>query len=808
MTTTTILRRLLPCLMLAMAPCFATAGEPSTPRSETPEQREARLAWWRDARFGLFIHWGPSSICGKEISWARIGHPHDYRGHESVPPEQYDNLYKQFNPVEFDADAWMQLAKDAGMKYVVFITKHHDGFSMWPTKLRPEYSIAATPFRRDICKEIADAAHKHGLKLGWYYSTRDWTHPDYLVGDNRKYDEFYMGQVRELLTNYGRVDVLWFDHVSGNWRDYRFRELFDMLFQLQPGIVVNNRAAAFFQPTKDQPDPGVWQLTRGDFDTPEQQIGKFQNNRPWESCMTMTHCADGGGWSYRPDGRTRTFDECLRMLVQCATGDGNLLLNVGPLPTGEIAADQQKVLRQMGRWLAQHGESIYGTRGGPFHNGPWGGSAYRDKTLYLHVQKWSGDRLHLPPLKAKVLSATALTGGTPTINQAPDGLTVQLPPDQQDKINTVVKLQLDAPAAAEFVSGQPLEVAEPVVLQIDSPRDYQVVQRTSRRQGVVHISGPVPAAADKIEVQLAGDWTPATINKTDARFTADIAVPPGGWYVCRAKATTGGKLLATAEVPHVGVGEVFVVAGQSNSANNGEEKQTTKTGLVSTFDGTHWRLANDPQPGAGGAGGSFMPPLGDAVAERCNVPVGFVACGMGGTSVREWLPKGATFPNPPTILNNVQQLPDGQWESKGNIYPGFIARMKQLGPHGFRAVLWHQGESDANQQDPTRTLPGTLYREYLERIIRDSRQAIGWDVPWFVAQVSYHVPGDEASPDIRAAQASLWKDQIAIEGPDTDALKGPLRERNGQGVHFSGPGLRQHAARWAAKVIPWLERQN
>ena len=715
---------------------------------------------------------------------------------------------KQFNPVKFDADAWMRLAKEAGMKYVVFITKHHDGFSMWPTKLRPDYSIAATPFRRDICKEIADAAHKHGLKLGWYYSTRDWTHPDYLVGDNRKYNDFYMGQVRELLTNYGRVDILWFDHVAGNWRDYRFRELFDMLFQLQPGIVVNNRAAAFFQRTEDQPGPGVWQLTRGDFDTPEQQIGKFQNNRPWESCMTITHCADGGGWSYRPDGRTRTFDECLRMLVQCAAGDGNLLLNVGPLPTGEIAADQQEVLRQMGRWLAKYGESIYGTRGGPLHNGPWGGATHRDKTLYLHVQKWSGDRLHLPPLKAKVLSATALTGGSPTIDQAPDGLTVQLAPDQQDKINTIVKLQLDAPAAAEFVGGRPLEVAEPVVLQIDSPRDHQVVQRMSRREGIVHVSGPAPAGAEKIEVQLAADWTPAAINKTDGKFAADITVPPGGWYVCRARATANGKLLATAEVPHVGVGEVFVVAGQSNSANHGEEKQTTQTGLVSAFDGDHWRPAHDPQPGASGTGGSFMPPFGDAVAQRCKVPVGLVACGIGGTSVREWLPKGVTFPRPPTVLDRVQQLPSGAWESKGDAYAVFTARMKQLGPHGFRAVLWHQGESDANQQDATRTLPGALYREYLEHIIHDSRRAIGWDAPWFVAQVSYHVPGDEASPDIRAAQASLWKDHVALEGPDTDALRGPLREQNGQGVHFSGLGLREHAARWAAKVIPWIEQQN
>ena len=193
------------------------------------------------------------------------------------------------------------------------------------------------------------------------------------MGDNRKYDEFYRGQVRELLSNYGRVDMLWFDHVAGNWRDYQFPELFQMIYRLQPGILVNNRAAAFFQPTNDQPTPELRQLVRGDFDTPEQHIGNFQNDHPWESCMTITGDVNGG-WSYRPEGRTRRFEECLRMLVSCASGDGNLLLNVGPLPTGEIAADQQDVLRRMGRWLTKYGESVYATRGGPLRNGDWGGA--------------------------------------------------------------------------------------------------------------------------------------------------------------------------------------------------------------------------------------------------------------------------------------------------------------------------------------------------------------------------------------------------------------------------------------------------
>ncbi len=245
--------------------------------------RDEKLQWWRDAKFGLFIHWGPSSISGTEISWSRIGHPFDHQGsRQVVPPGVYDTLFKQFNPVRFNANQWMELAEQAGFKYVVFITKHHDGFSMWPTRQKrfptdsslPEhYSIADTPFKRDICKEIADAAHNYGLKLGWYYSTRDWTHPDYLVGDNQKYNTYYEEQVRELLTDYGQVDIMWFDHVAGNWSDYTFQRLFNMMYELQSDtLLVNDRAARFIRKTEDEP-PGeaLSESVQGDFDTPEQK---------------------------------------------------------------------------------------------------------------------------------------------------------------------------------------------------------------------------------------------------------------------------------------------------------------------------------------------------------------------------------------------------------------------------------------------------------------------------------------------------------------------------------------------------------
>jgi len=299
-------------------------------------------------------------------------------------------------------------------------------------------------------------------------------------------------------------------------------------------------------------------------------------------------------------------------------------------------------------------------------------------------------------------------------------------------------------------------------------------------------------------------WKVLTVARTGDALSTQLDWKSGGWFRLELRVTVDEKIVWEDSVAHVGIGEVFVVAGQSNSANHGEERLKTNTNMVSAFDGRHWQIANDPQPGASGQGGSFMPPFGDAMATRFNVPIGIVACGIGATSVREWLPEGDAFPNPPTMEDRVIRLPNGDWQSKGEAFANLIACVKSQGKGGVRAVLWHQGESDANQRDPSRTLEGTRYRASLIRLIEASRKEIAWEVPWFVAQVSYHVPGDEASPDIRAAQASLWHEGIALEGPDSDSLKGDLRENNGQGVHFSSQGLKAHGEEWARKVAPWL----
>jgi len=247
---------------------------------ETPEQRDARMQWFRDAKFGMFIHWGPCTVGDREIGWGRkANRPWDISGVQTprTSDPEYDNYFKRFNPVKYDADAWVRLAQEAGMKYMVLISKHHDGFSQFDSKLT-DYDIMATPYGRDIVKQFVGACHKHGMKLGLYYSTRDWFSPDYLVGDNAKYDAWYRGQIEELLSNYGKIDVMWFDHVGGrDWGKWRFDQLFAMMYRLQPGLLVNNRAARFCGPASPEDrgpaTPEIRKMTDGDFDTPEQQIG-------------------------------------------------------------------------------------------------------------------------------------------------------------------------------------------------------------------------------------------------------------------------------------------------------------------------------------------------------------------------------------------------------------------------------------------------------------------------------------------------------------------------------------------------------
>lgn len=389
-------------------------------------QQADRMNWWREARFGLFIHWGPVSLKGTEIGWSRGGERRGTGGAPGeIPVDVYDNLYKEFNPVEFNAKEWVEIAKAAGMKYLVFTTRHHDGFSMFDTALS-DYKITNSPFKRDVVAELAQACHEAGIRLGFYYSPPDWHHPDYRTENHARYLEYLHGQARELCTKYGPLDIFWFDGLGGTVKDWDSKRLVAMIRELQPNIIINNRAGL--------PE---------DHDTPEQTIGTFQRSRPWETCMTI-----GDQWAWKPNDRVKSLKQCLDVLIRCAGGDGNLLFNVGPMPDGRIEPRMVSRLAEMGAWLQRYGETIYGTRGGPFKPGTWGASTCKDNKVYVHILDWEtvDDAWRLPGIKAHIKDASLLTGGKVKVSQTRKGIRFQIPETARQNIDTIVVLTLDRPA--------------------------------------------------------------------------------------------------------------------------------------------------------------------------------------------------------------------------------------------------------------------------------------------------------------------------------------------------------------------------
>ncbi|MFH1999701.1 MAG: alpha-L-fucosidase, partial [Planctomycetota bacterium] len=343
--------------------CLTTLGEEIL-ETDAPAKE---LKEWQAMRFGMFIHWGPVSLKGTEIGWSRG---------DSVPIEEYDSLYKRFDPTRFDAKEWVSTARQAGMKYMVLTTKHHDGFCLWDTK-ETEYNIMNTPFGRDVVKELAAACRDQGMAFGAYYSVCDWHHPDYGMGspggrtekpdpDMDRYQAFLQNQLKELSDRYGPLITFWFDgQWEKPWTCERGEKLYAFCRQLDPRILINNRVG------KARSGMGGTSVQSagypGHYDTPEQRIGAFNNERPWETCMTL--CRQ---WSWKPDDEMKSFKECIRTLALTAGGDGNLLFNVGPMPDGRIESRQKDRLKEIGTWLAKYGTSIYGTRGGPFYPGSWG----------------------------------------------------------------------------------------------------------------------------------------------------------------------------------------------------------------------------------------------------------------------------------------------------------------------------------------------------------------------------------------------------------------------------------------------------
>ncbi|MHC4765370.1 MAG: alpha-L-fucosidase [Planctomycetota bacterium] len=411
------------------------------PEAERELLFDHRLDWWRQARFGMFIHWGPVSLRGTEIGWSRGA---------GVPADEYDKLYHAFNPTLFDAEQWVATAKAAGMKYLVITAKHHDGFCLWDSKLT-EYDIMATPFGRDVLAELSQECAGQGIRFCVYYSICDWHHPDYPTDspggrgtkqspDMDRYACFMKGQLKELVEEYGPLGLVWFDgEWEKPWTVDRGDDLYRFVKSLQPDIIVNNRV--------NKARHGMAGTTRqdianpGDYDTPEQQVGSFNRDRPWETCMTI--CRQ---WAWKPNDTMKSLKECIHALVRTVGGDGNFLFNVGPMPEGRIEPRQVERLREMGAWLDKYGESIYGTRGGPLTPGPFGVSTCRGSRVYLHILNWPEDDVLLPPLSRELKRVSVLTGGRATITEGPDGAVLSLPAEQRDDIDTIIALDLDQPA--------------------------------------------------------------------------------------------------------------------------------------------------------------------------------------------------------------------------------------------------------------------------------------------------------------------------------------------------------------------------
>jgi alpha-L-fucosidase len=408
----------------------------------TQIESDKRLQWWQDARFGMFIHWGPVSLKGTEIGWSRG---------KQVPAQEYDNLYKSFNPLKFSAEEWVDIAKDAGMKYIVLTAKHHDGFCLWDTKTT-DYNIMNTPFGRDVVKELAEACKKEGIVFCTYYSILDWYHPDYnnfgtqggpgyqlhagQQPDMERYNKYLKTHMNELIQKYGPLGIMWFDgEWEEPWTHEMGLELYDYVRGLQDNIIINNRV--------DKGRKGMAGITltdkkyAGDFDTPEQEVGKYQTDRPWETCMTIAQ-----QWAWKPDDKLKSFEECIRILVETTGGDGNLLLNVGPTSSGAIEPDQVERLREIGEWLNQNGESIYGTRGGPFKPGRWGVSTSKNDKIFLHVMDLKKNSLNLPPLDQSISECYYLNGEKTNFTQSERDIIIDMSKIDRSIVDNIVVLEL------------------------------------------------------------------------------------------------------------------------------------------------------------------------------------------------------------------------------------------------------------------------------------------------------------------------------------------------------------------------------
>lgn len=402
---------------------------------------KADIEEWQDYKFGMFIHWGLYSILGKG-EWVMFNQP--------IDKDEYRKLADQFTAEAFNVSNWVQAAKSAGMKYMVLTTRHHDGFSLFDSKTSFEdFTSMNSAAHRDFVAEYATACREAGLGVGLYYSPLDWRMPGYFLPQlytksAEQLVEQCHNQVRELLTSYGKIDVLWYDGGEDFWlchgmnlhksnakfseeaqvaNFWRADELDAMVRELQPGIVISNRT-------------GMRQY--GDFLTPEGKVGEFNIKQPWETCDTLA-----GTWGWMPGAQMKSLRECIQLLIRVVTGGGNLLLNVGPMADGTIEERQAARLQEIGKWLNLYGDSIYKTKGGPILNGTWGGTTWNENKLYVHVIDWKQNEIKIPKLGSNILNITSLTSTEVIVTETADMMYLTVPEADKQAIDTIFVVEYD-----------------------------------------------------------------------------------------------------------------------------------------------------------------------------------------------------------------------------------------------------------------------------------------------------------------------------------------------------------------------------
>ena len=449
---------------LAAAESAGSGMDSTNYMDETPAQRDARMKWWSDARFGMFIHWGIYSVPAGEWD-GHTDYAEWFLEQTHMPVSQYEKYADQFNPTNFDALAWVKAAKYAGVKYIVITSKHHDGFGMYRSDLT-DWCIKRTPFQRDPLQELAAACQAEGIKFCLYYTIMDWHSPDWGIRrpwndvaakygppNMDRFEDYMKGQLHELLTRYGPIGLLWFD---GNWESpwtaQRGEDIYNYVRSLQPAVIVNNRVGK----PENTPGGGFAKTGMvGDYGTPEQTIPPtgFGPGVYWESCMTMND-----HWGYnKHDQNFKSAETLVHNLIDCASKGGNYLLNVGPTSLGVIPTPELERLKEIGDWMNVNSVGIYGTSASPFKKLAWGRCTAKingkNTTLYLHVWDWPTDgKLVVPGLQNHVKSATLLaTGEKLKTSATDDGLVIEVPANAPDVISSTIVLKFKGKPEVESV---------------------------------------------------------------------------------------------------------------------------------------------------------------------------------------------------------------------------------------------------------------------------------------------------------------------------------------------------------------------